>query len=179
MRRNADSRRGGSARLSRMKLFVKVLCFGLVLALAGPFVMRGPDGQPLYTPAQAWRSLQSSMPALDVPDVMPSKPVAVYRWQDAEGQWHFSGQPPAEGTPFTVLEIDPKTNAVGTAPEPAPEAAVADTAAPAEGDAPKLGPEDAMLGPYPNPEAVRQLIQDARALQAQSLERIEALENTP
>lgn len=157
-----------------MKLFVKILCFGLVLALAGPFLMRGPDGQPLYTPAQAWRSLTASMPALDMPDVVPSEPVAVYRWQDDDGQWHFSGSPPAEGMPFTVLEIDPKTNAVGTAPEPPPEAAVADV----EGEAPeeRLGPEDAMYGPYPNPEAVRQLIDDARALQSQSLERIEALD---
>ena len=154
-----------------MKLFVKVLCFGVVLALAGPFLMRGPDGQPLYTPAQAWRSLTNSLPSIGVPDVVPSQPVAVYRWQDDEGQWHFSGQPPAEGTPYTVLQIDPKTNTVGTAPEPPPEEAVAEDG--------KLGPEDAMYGPYPNPEAVRQLIEDAKAIKAQSLERIESLDDNP
>lgn len=162
-----------------MKLFVKVLCFGVVLALAGPFLMRGPDGQPLYTPAQAWRSLTNSLPSIAVPDVVPSQPVAVYRWQDAEGQWHFSGQPPAEGTPYTVLEIDPKTNTVGTAPEPPPEEAVAEAGEDGEGEEGRLGPEDAMYGPYPNPEAVKQLIEDAKALQAQSLERIEALDDNP
>ena len=161
-----------------MKLFVKILCFGLVLALAGPFLMRGPDGQPLYTPAQAWRSLKASLPSLDVPAVVPSQPVAVYRWRDVDGQWHFSGEPPAEGTPYTVLEIDPKTNAVGTAPEQ-PEATLAEAEAAGEDGADRLGPEDAMLGPYPNPEAVQQLIEDAKALRAQSLERVEALDDTP
>lgn len=32
-----------------MKLFVKFMMFMLVLALAGPFVMRGPDGKPLMS----------------------------------------------------------------------------------------------------------------------------------
>ena len=159
-----------------MKLFVKVLCFGLVLALAGPFLMRGPDGQPLYTPAQAWRSLTASMPSLGMADLVPSEPVAVYRWQDSYGQWHFAGEPPADGTPYTVLEVDPKTNTVGTAPEQ-PEQAMVEPAG--DDAAGRLGPEDAMFGPYPNPEAVRQLIEDARALQAQSVERVEALDDSP
>ena len=159
-----------------MKLFVKVLCFGLVLALAGPFLLRGPDGQPLYTPADAWRSLTAQMPSLDVPDVLPAKPVQVYRWRDANGQWHFEGEPPPDGTRYTVLEIDPKTNAVGTAAAPAADAA--DGQSPDEGTA-RLGPDDAMIGPYPNPEAVRQLIEDAKALQAQSLERVERLDDAP
>ena len=162
-----------------MRLFVKVLCFGLVLALAGPFVLRGPDGQPLYTPADAWRSLTRQMPALDVPDVVPARPVQVYRWQDADGQWHFQGEPPPDGTYYTVLEIDPKTNAVGTAPEPPPGET---DEAPGDGEvdaAAARGPEDAMIGPYPHPEAVRQLIDDAKALQAQSVERLEAIERGP
>lgn len=159
-----------------MKLFVKVLCFGLVLALAGPFLMRGPDGQPLSTPAKAWQSLKASMPSVGMPDVVPSEPMAVYRWQDAAGQWHFSGTPPAEGTDYTVLEIDPKTNSVMTAPEPV-AAAEGDAEVETEGDV--LGPEDAMFGPYPNPAAVRQLLEDAKALQAQSLERVEAMDDAP
>jgi hypothetical protein len=32
-----------------MKLFVKLMMFLVVLALAGPFIMRGPDGRPLMT----------------------------------------------------------------------------------------------------------------------------------
>ena len=155
-----------------MKLFVKVLCFGLVLALAGPFLMRGPDGEPLYTPAQAWQSLQASLPSLDVPEVLPSEPVEVYRWQDASGQWHFSGTPPAEGTAYTVLEIDPKTNAVGTAPTPVEDEPNAEA-----GEAEVLGPENAMLGPYPNPEAVKQLLQDVQAIREDAERRaIEGLE---
>ncbi|MEL6448791.1 MAG: DUF4124 domain-containing protein [Pseudomonadota bacterium] len=144
-----------------MKLFVKVLCFGLVLALAGPFLMRGSDGKPLYTPDQAWQSLQTSLPSLDVPEVLPSEPVEVYRWQDASGQWHFSGTPPVEGTAYTVLAIDPKMNAVGTAPAPRPVADDSDTEA---SEPAVLGPESAMLGPYPNPEAVKQLLQDVQAI---------------
>ena len=162
-----------------MKLFVKVLCFGLVLALAGPFILRGSDGQPLYTPADAWRSVTARVPVLDVPDVMPAKPVQVYRWQDAAGQWHFQGAPPPDGTAFTVLEIDPRTNAIGTAPEPVAAESGDPAADPVEVEADRRTPEDAMIGPYPHPEAVRQLIEDAKALQAQSVERVEALERGP
>ncbi|MCG8312310.1 MAG: hypothetical protein MI976_03760 [Pseudomonadales bacterium] len=50
-----------------MKLFVKFLMFLVVLALAGPFIMKGPDGKPLM-------SLQDlSLPSFSMPKVAPEK----------------------------------------------------------------------------------------------------------
>ncbi len=40
---------------------------------------------------------------------VPSGKVVVYRWQDAQGNWHFDGQPPESGA-YERLVVDPDTN---------------------------------------------------------------------
>lgn len=48
-----------------MKLFVKLMIFLVVLALAGPFIMRGPDGRPLMTVKDL------DLPDFSLPSVTP------------------------------------------------------------------------------------------------------------
>ena len=51
-----------------MKLFVKLMMFLVVLALAGPFIMRGPDGRPLMTVQDL------NLPDFSLPSVAPGTP---------------------------------------------------------------------------------------------------------
>ena len=158
-----------------MKLFVKLLAFVLILAVAGPFFLKGPDGAPLWTvqatldELRRWRPGPVANPLeAVVPDVAPS--VQVYRWQDAAGQWHFSTEPPATGT-YQVLEIDPRTNAVMTGGLPQvdePEVLAEDDSA--------ADPYVAPLLPIPDPEKTRELIEQVREIEALAEERLKTLE---
>ncbi len=164
-----------------MKLFVKLLILVLLLASVGPFFLKGPDGEPYWSyreVLQAARAklgrLTSAPASLPSPKALqPGDDVTVYRWQDASGEWHFAGEPPA-GVSFDELKIDPDTNAIQMerAEPPAAAAAAEPTAGPAAAAAPASDP---YLGPLPDPEATRQLIEDARALQELADERARRL----
>jgi len=36
----------------------------------------------------------------------------LYRWQDADGQWQVSDQPPPAGTAYETLQYNPETNVI-------------------------------------------------------------------
>ncbi len=150
-----------------MKLFVKLLILVVMLALAGPFFIKGPDGQPFWKVGAlkqsvqlSWKRLQRTFSGavdnVDIPGVDSS--VTVYRWQDADGQWHYSQEAP-EGINSDALSIDPKTNLV-TLPPLAKEPPVPDAASDTDESAPAP-----VTGPLPDIEATRQLIEDAKGLQ--------------
>ena len=84
-----------------MKRIVVLL---LVVAIVGTvaYWWRNPDQQP------SW-----------VADWIPNDDRAVtvmYRWQTANGQWHISDQPPAQGE-FEVVEVVRGTNVVSGSAE--------------------------------------------------------------
>lgn len=66
-----------------MKLFYILMMLVLIAALLGPFFIQGPDGAPLMTVDEVIDD--------NTPEVMKNRDV--YRWQDAEGRWHFSDDP--------------------------------------------------------------------------------------
>jgi hypothetical protein len=102
-----------------MKLFIKFLMFVVVLGVAGLFFIKKPDGAPWLT-ASAF-----------IPDVTPIKKMLasvkrgsltdasqnrsgktqVYRWQDKDGNWQYSDQPPAVAKADEIW-IDPDTNMI-------------------------------------------------------------------
>ena len=47
------------------------------------------------------------------------KPVKskVYKWQDKDGQWHITNQPPPPGTPYTEQEYLHNTNVIPATPQ--------------------------------------------------------------
>ncbi|MEM9171854.1 MAG: DUF4124 domain-containing protein [Pseudomonadota bacterium] len=156
-----------------MKLFIKFLALVVVLALAGPFFIKGPDGQPLWSWQQTLEAVKRA-PGNAVKQTIPgASEVDVYRWQDADGQWHYSGEPP-EGIQTELLKVDPRTNMVGTAPVVVEETAEAvieeETIDPhAMHVAPAL--------PVPDPTAVKELMGDIDKIQQQADQRLKALEN--
>ncbi|MEM1262910.1 MAG: DUF4124 domain-containing protein [Pseudomonadota bacterium] len=151
-----------------MRLFAKLMLLLVIAALAGPFILKGSDGKPLWSIASVKASVQSvwnqlgndaeqNLQAVGV-DAM-SDDVEIYRWQDENGQWHFSEEPPA-GIAAETMTIDPDTNMISlpALPEPLP----AETA-PDSGDAAAIQtqpPEG-----IPSAEDTRQLMEDVRNLQ--------------
>ncbi len=113
-----------------MRLFVKCLIVVLIVALGAPFFLRGPDGEPLMRPDEVadkarlqWQRLWSDG-ARSVRDVAEragfetADPVIVYRWRDAQGQWHYTD---AENAPAgsEAVVLDPDSNTYRPAPLPA------------------------------------------------------------
>lgn len=106
-----------------MKLFVKLMVLVLIAALAGPFFIRGPDGEPLarWGDVQEWfadagRDVRSGFSAVTekaarlAGDENAGK-TPVYRWRDAQGAWHFSDEAPA-GVTSELIHIDGDANLV-------------------------------------------------------------------
>ncbi|GAB1258628.1 hypothetical protein NBRC116494_31300 [Aurantivibrio plasticivorans] len=94
-----------------MKLYIKFLITVLVIGLAAPFFLTGPDGRPLMsvqklgpdlaalpsTVSRWWNGFTGVLDGgLDsVEGVMGQDGgSAVYRWQDSNGQWQYSDLPP-------------------------------------------------------------------------------------
>ena len=100
-----------------MKLFVRLMMLVLVLALCGPFFIKGPDGRPLWTigttiaKVRGWLADMTSGSVLENAPVIGEQEVTVYRWRDADGVWQFAAEPPA-GVTAEAMQIDTRTNAV-------------------------------------------------------------------
>lgn len=101
-----------------MRFLRKLLVSGIVsLGLAG-------YGIYLYTGKPPWVFFQGLpmpvMPKLEPPslpklgDMLPKAETAgkdqLYKWRDAQGQWHYTSERPAEGVKFELLTIDRSTN---------------------------------------------------------------------
>lgn len=101
------------------------MLFLIVLAFAGPFIMKRPDGRPLLsinditsrdssiltsirTIAGLFRSQTAEITSdksLDEDTDLTS----IHKWQDDEGQWHFSDQRP-ETVSSELIKINPNQN---------------------------------------------------------------------
>ncbi|MEO0366627.1 MAG: DUF4124 domain-containing protein [Pseudomonadota bacterium] len=158
-----------------MKLFVKLMVFIVVLALMGPFFLKGPDGRPLWELPTRLPSLNEVSNAV-VPDALEDPNVEVYRWQDENGQWHFGSTPPASSR-YETLQIDTRTNAVAVEPPPTLESRDSDEGAVASSAADQPdSPYVSDVLPIPDPEVAKQLIEDARALQELTQQRTEEID---
>lgn len=96
-----------------MKLFVKLMMLLLVLALAGPYFLKGPDGQPLadkmgitmpsFTmpklrmPNFSFTDLFGQNKTVDGEDVEQHRSAVTVKFQDEDGVWHFGNQVDMEG----------------------------------------------------------------------------------
>ena len=104
-----------------MKTFIKLLLLVVfVLGVALPMFITGPDGRTLMKPSdwvpdagglisdvRRWWSGDEA--ATLRPSLMPSK--TMYKWQDQQGQWHFSEEIPP-GITTVSLEALPEVKNV-------------------------------------------------------------------
>jgi hypothetical protein len=75
-----------------MRLFIKLLLFFVVLALAAPFFMKKPDGSPMLTLQSIGLQSVVDKVAATKHELNVPKTAQVYRWQDEHGVWHYSDQ---------------------------------------------------------------------------------------
>jgi hypothetical protein len=91
----------------------------------------------------------------------------VYKWQDQSGQWHYTQiRPPSDARAVESMDLDPMQNVIAgfkhpevrDENEPAPEE-------PIERAEPETEPEEVIAeNPY-NPETIKKMFDDAKALQ--------------
>ncbi len=102
-----------------MKLFIKLMLFVVVAAVAAPFFLKSPDGEALVS----WDRLQ--VPEVSLPDLggtmekvkenlgteeaVHAKPVEVFKWQDENGVTHYSDNS-EQGRTARKLTVDPNAN---------------------------------------------------------------------
>ena len=110
-----------------MKLFTKLMVLVVLAALVAPFLIRGPDGQPIRTvddvlpdAKRVERSLEGVVMRVERTanglfdgdeEIDSAGMTRVVRWQDAQGVWHFAQDAP-EGVNAEEIVVDPDTNLV-------------------------------------------------------------------
>lgn len=92
-----------------MGLFNKLLLVVLVLALASPFVLKKPDGQPILDIANILKPAQDLTHSIS-PNTQPQ---TLYRWQDNKGRWQFSDTP-AENVNAEKITVEDKISSMKT-----------------------------------------------------------------
>ena len=152
-----------------MKLTVKLLGLVLLLGFMGFFVIKRPDGQP-------WLSVSDLAPDLselkdEMGDAMPREPAHVYRWQDDEGVWQFSDQPPEQMADLEMVELHPDRNLIQGLRTPEHESNAESIEAP-----------DTSVNPLPLPttvpmEDIPQLLEDAKQIQQLMQQRQQQLDS--
>jgi len=93
-----------------VKLIIKLLLILVIGAVAAPLFIKGPDGQPLMQvsdlipaevlPETLVKTLgispsSTSSQSSSSPSSSTQPGSAIYRWQDDNGQWHYSDKAPA------------------------------------------------------------------------------------
>lgn len=86
----------------------------LAAALAIPFFMKNKQGEPMMSLPEI-KDLTPSSLVSNTPNMSSDR--TVYKWKDANGVWHYGDQPP-EGSQFSTLVVNDKTNIVQSTPVP-------------------------------------------------------------
>jgi len=116
-----------------MKIFYKLLLFVVVLAVAAPFIIKDERGRPLMSLNGLHMPSLSKPPLPDIKGALGQikkhlptlgdegehSALTAYKWQDAQGNWHYSDQR-QPGRSTVAVNVDPDANVVHLDPAPAP-----------------------------------------------------------
>jgi hypothetical protein len=163
-----------------MALFIKILLLLLVVALAAPFILNGPDGQPLMTLEDiqkpgALSNLAESISEVNWPfqgdeKSQPATPKSgkrkIYSWRDEQGKVHYSNIAPTNSASVKTIQVDPNTNVVKMAKPAEGQAA----SMPVEEEHSQTDSKPSMISVY-TPEGTQKLTDDARAIEDKLQER--------
>jgi len=162
-----------------MKLFVKLMLVGLVLAFLLPFTLLKDDQGKTLMSFSDFSLSDFSLPDFGladfkIPDILGSDRLLptvgggsrediFYRWNDAKGNVHFTTEPPPDGIEYSVKGYNPDANvikAVKLPDEPVaePSASVADPASADKSSAKDIG------NPY-NKNSVQKLFDDTNNIE--------------
>ncbi len=102
-----------------MKWIYRFFTFAiLAAALIGPFFINKPDGEPIMSfpttdslnPAKLLSGDDKTTPSSNTTSF--GSGTTVYKWQDAQGQWHYGDQPPENNPSVSTLQVDSNTNII-------------------------------------------------------------------
>merc|ERR1711879_192043 len=128
-------------------------------AMALPYFLNGPDGNPLM----------SLEPGIDSALSTEKTRQTYYKWQDANGVWQFGDNPP-EGIRKVAVNVDTAANVLQSSSPSPSSGSTTERKSTFKGEVPKAG-TNAIL----NPGAAKQAINDAKALQGMMNDRAETL----
>ncbi|WP_096084613.1 DUF4124 domain-containing protein [Agaribacterium haliotis] len=146
---------------------------GLIIKVAMMlFIVIGISNYLIYikTGKSPFADLGSGLSFADLKVKAPSLPAGkqkAYKWVDEHGVTHYSSEAPPEQMQAQVLEVDPQQNIIQGIEIKAEQAA--------EPNQSEQQPVVLPANPY-NPETVRQLIDDAKAVQQTLNQRYEDLD---
>jgi Domain of unknown function (DUF4124) len=166
-----------------MKLFVKLMLTGLVVAFLLPFTLLKDDqGKTMMSFSDFSLSDFSladfkmhSFKLPDMPDMPgnarllptgggPSREDIFYRWNDAKGNVHFTTEPPPDGIEYTVKGYNPDANVIRAIELPTKEP-VAETPASADEPASEdMSSAQDVGNPY-NKGNIQKLFDDTRNIE--------------
>jgi hypothetical protein len=98
----------------KLKYFLGSMIVLVILACIAPFFLKGPGDTPLIKPDQI-KLPDIKLPSRKAVDTRPNVPktgdaksqkIAIYRWQDKDGTWHYTDYPNPDG-PSQVIHITP------------------------------------------------------------------------
>tara|TARA_R110002072_G_scaffold140765_9_gene285259 strand:- start:21679 stop:22182 length:504 start_codon:yes stop_codon:yes gene_type:complete len=89
----------------------------LAVALIGPFFVDKPDGEPMMEMPSARDFIPDQLipegdSGASISSLSPSSNQTYYKWQDDQGQWHYSDQPPTSSNTVSTLQVDTNTNII-------------------------------------------------------------------
>jgi len=91
-------------KLKLLRLFLPILVLIFVL----PMIVPGPDGEPVMG-LDDW--LPSTAPIkASVEKLRPKEPTVLFKWQDENGQWHFSDKPVDSAKQLIKTEVPDLVN---------------------------------------------------------------------
>ncbi len=178
-----------------MGLFLKLMMFLVVLGLAAPFVLKGPDGKPLMsldkivmpkTPEipDSVKNLAEELPDIENPMEEKKAPTKVYSWRDENGVMQFSNTPPPSSTQsVAVKQYNPDSNVVKMEQPPVveePESATLSEGGKGSGKSGKGADRESTdglqdIGSLYSREGVEKLMNDAKSLEGKMQQRYDGL----
>jgi Domain of unknown function (DUF4124) len=173
-----------------MKLFVKLMLTGLVVAFLLPFTLLKDDqGKTMMSfsdfslsdfSLSNFSSANFKMPDFKMsdfklPDILGSDKLIptdagasrediFYRWNDAKGNVHFTTEPPPDGTEYTVKGYNPDANVIRAVELPAEEPVAESPASAAETASDDMSSAQDVGNPY-NKDNIQKLFDDTRNIE--------------
>lgn len=152
-------------------MFFRLLIIFIILAIAGAvFYGLNPSDDNSASPLLRGLGKVKSLTQQATSEA-PVETV-VYKWQDKNGEWHFSNHPPPEGTVGSITTYRSDINVVAPPQAESPPTQESPAAKPAD------NPGIPSLLPITDPDRVKKLINDAKNVQNLADDRQHQLDQT-
>lgn len=104
-----------------MKWVYRLFTLGiLVVAIGIPFFIDNKQGEPMLSLPKASDILPGKA-LLNEPSSALTGNRTVYKWQDAQGGWHYGDTPPTDAQNVSAITVNSNTNMIQSSPKTKPE----------------------------------------------------------